>query len=72
MVQVDQLTKGIQLNTLLQEGIGGIIAEDYNASVDLQELLNHMAERIIESIGLKIRAKDLIMIFKVGYNGCTG
>ena len=50
--QVDQLTKGVQLNTLLLEDIGGITAGDYNASVDLQELLIHTAKRIIEPVWL--------------------
>ena len=58
MGQVDQLTKGVQLNTLLLEDIGGITAGDNNASVDLQELLNHKAKRIIESVWLNDQGKD--------------
>ena len=52
--------------------LDGITARDYNALVNLYELLNHTAKRIIESVGLKIRAKDLTMISKVGNDCCTG
>ena len=52
--------------------LDGITAGDFNTSVDLQELLNHTAKRIIESVSLEIRAEDLIMISEVGYDGCAG
>ena len=53
--------------------LDGITAGDYNASVDLHELLNHTAKPIIGSaVGLEITAEDFIMISKVGYDGCTG
>ena len=52
--------------------LDGITPGDYNASVDLHELLNHTAKQIIESVGLEITAEDFIMISKVGYDGCTG
>lgn len=50
----------------------GIRAGDYSAAVDLQELLNHTTKRIMECVGLKSREETLIMISKVGYDGCTG
>ena len=49
-----------------------ITAGDYNSPVDMHKLLNHTAKWIIESVGSEIRAEDLIMISKVGYDGCTG
>ena len=52
--------------------LDGITAGDYNVLVDFQELLNYTAKWIIESVGLEIRAEDLSMISKVGYDGCTG
>ena len=52
--------------------LDGTTAANYNASVDLQELLNHAPKWIIESVGLQIRPKDLVMISKVGNDGCTG
>ena len=52
--------------------LGGIKAKDYNASFDLEEFLNHTAKRIIESVGLEIKAEDLIMTSKLGYDGCSG
>ena len=56
----------------IDEEEDGIKAGDYNAAVDLQELLNHTTKRIIECVGFEGREESFVMISKVGYDGCTG
>ena len=55
---------------------GGIDVGDYHARVDLQELLHHTANRIVAAGVANLNdvdeGDDLVMISKIGFDGCTG
>ena len=53
---------------------GGIEAGDYNAEVNLQNLMDHTVKRIHQSGNMdKIKEGDVLsLVSKVGFDGCTG